>query len=152
MKTYLRAVQPVNVSQSSPNLPLLELLLGHLLLLPGPELHIIFAALGVTHVGSAGGGWCGRADVAANIAGAGARVLEAVHVDGEMTLVGDTAISDMPLLGAERADELFVVRDHNDTTLVVTDSDSETTKRVTVQEVSRFVKNEEMGVVPHSTS
>jgi hypothetical protein len=69
-----------------------------------------------------------------------------------MALVRNTAIGDMPLLGAKCADEFFVVRYHDYTALEVTNSDGETTEGVTIQEISRLIEDEEMRVVPHGTS
>jgi hypothetical protein len=141
---------PFNVSQSSSDLSLLQILLGQLLLLLSLECHVpvVFGA-GVD------GGWSGRSDGTADSRASDAttrsRVLEAVGRDGHVALVDHTSSLDVPLLRAEGTNELFVVGNHNDTTLVVTDSDGETTEGVTVQEVGRFVKDEKMGVVPHGT-
>lgn len=64
--------------------------------------------------------------------------------------MGEASSIDVPLFGTEGADEFFVVRDHHDTTLVVADGDRETAEGVTIQEVGRFVEDEEMGVVPET--
>ena len=66
-----------------------------------------------------------------------------------MALVGDAAVGDVPLLGAERADELLVVRDHHHAALVVADGDGEPAERVAVQVVGRLVEHEQVRVVPH---
>ena len=72
-------------------------------------------------------------------------------IDGKMTFVSDAAISHMPLLGAERADEFFVMGDHDHAALVVANGNGQTTQGVTVQEVGRFVQDKKMRVVPHGT-
>lgn len=68
-----------------------------------------------------------------------------------MSLLCEATVVDVPLLGTECADELFVVRDHDYTTLVVANGNSEATKGVSVQEVGRFVEYEQVRVVPHGT-
>lgn len=148
--TFLRT-QPLNVSQASADLSVLEILLGHLLLLAGAESHIsriLGAAVGGARGGAGDDAACHGGDGAGDAA-AGAGILEAIGGDGEVTLVGDASISDVPLLGAERANKLLVMGNHDDTTLVVADSNSETTEGVTVQEIGRLVEDEEMGVIPH---
>jgi hypothetical protein len=57
----------------------------------------------------------------------------------------------VPLLRAESADELFVMGNQDNTTLEFANSDRKTTERVSIQEVSRLVKNQKMGVVPHGS-
>ena len=146
MRGALGAVEPLDVSQTATNLALLNLLLGHLLLLLGLELE-----LGVVLDTTGGGAVNGGAGGGAGNAAAGAAVLEAVEADGGGAALRNLAVLDEPLLGAEGADELFVVGNEDDTTLEVTDGDGQTTKGVTVQEVSRLVKDEQMGVVPHGT-
>lgn len=139
------------MAESPADLPVLEILLGHLLLLASTESHIS-RILGAAVNGARGGA---RYDTArhrgggAGVAATGAGILEAIGQDGEVTLVGNAAVSDVPLLWAKRADELLVMGNHHHTTLVVANGDGKTTEGVTVQEVSRLVKDEEMGVVPH---
>jgi hypothetical protein len=151
----LGAVEPLDVSQTPADLGLLGHGAGGLLLFLRLELHV--ATLGVAAGGSAVGTGSGRALDGADggrggHGGAGTRVLEAVHVDGEVALLGKATVVDVPLLGAECADELLVVRDHDDTTAVLANGDGETTKRLAVQEVGRLVEHKQMGVVPHGTS
>lgn len=52
-----------------------------------------------------------------------------------MTLVGDATVVDVPLLWAQSTNKLLVVRNHHDTTLELANSDGQTTKRVTIQEI-----------------
>lgn len=152
---YLGAVEPLDVPQTPADLLLLLLFLGHLLLLACAELHVVFRAFCVAHDWSTGGTrdgtGDGRADGRGDVAGARTRVFETVHGDSEVALVRYTTICDVPLLRAERANELFVMRDHDDTALVVADSDGKTTQGIAIQEVSRFVEDEQVGVVPHGT-
>ena len=65
-----------------------------------------------------------------------------------MALLGKFPVDDVPLFGAEGADEFFVVRDHDDAAAVVADGDGEAAKGVAVEEVGGFVEDEEVGVVP----
>jgi hypothetical protein len=65
-----------------------------------------------------------------------------------VSLLSEAASIDVPLLGTEGTDEFFVVRYHDDTALVVADGNSQSAKRVTIQEVGRLVEDEEMRVVP----
>jgi hypothetical protein len=146
----LGAVQPLDVPEPPPHLTLLLLSPGHLLLLFRPELHVVTLAFGLRHDRRSIRARVSRRHVRASNAASRPRVLEAVHADCQVALVCDTAICDVPLFGAQSADELFVVGDHDDTTLVVPNSNSETTEGVTVQEVSGFVEDEQVGVVPHS--
>lgn len=139
------------MSQAPAGVSVLEILLGHLLLLAGTESHIS-RVLGAAVGGARGGTGDSAARHRGNGAGdaaARAGILEAVGRDGEVTLVGHAAVSDVPLLWAEGADELLVMGNHHDTTLVVADGDGKTTEGVTVQEIGRLVEDEEMGVVPH---
>ena len=158
MRGTLGTVQPFDMPEASADLSVLELGTCQLLLLPGAELHGRIVGVGLH--GRAGRGVAGGADIAAwDCAGDCARdsriqsgcarvaVLESVEADGEVALGGQTTGIDVPLFGAEGADEFFVVGDHDDTALVVTDGDGETADRVTVQEVGGLVEDEEMGVV-----
>lgn len=65
--------------------------------------------------------------------------------------MGYATVGHVPLLGAEGADEFFVMGYHYDAAFVIADSDGETAEGVAVKEVSRFVEDEKMWVVPHST-
>ncbi|GKT42818.1 uncharacterized protein ColSpa_03000 [Colletotrichum spaethianum] len=96
-------------------------------------------------VGNAGHG-CGGDGAAGRAA-----VLKRAEVDGGVAAEGDAAIVDVPLLGAQRADELLVMGNEDDTTLELANGDGETAEGVTVQEVSRLVEHQQMGVVPHGT-
>lgn len=69
-----------------------------------------------------------------------------------MALVCYPAVNNVPLLRGQGADELLVVRNHDHAALELADGDGQTAKTVAVQEVSRFVEHEEMGVVPHGAS
>lgn len=69
-----------------------------------------------------------------------------------MTLVGDTAVCDVPLFWAKCANEFFVVRDHHHAPLVLANRDSKAAQRVTIQEIGGFVEDEQMWIVPHGTS
>jgi len=144
----LRAVEPLDVPQSPPDLSLLEVLLGQPLLLPGAELELSIVLSTAGHGTADDGTGGGAGDATARTAG----VLEAIEADGSVATLGDTAIVDEPLLGAQGTDELFVVRNEDYTTLEVADSDCETTEGVTIQEVSRLVKYKQMRVVPHGAS
>lgn len=160
----LGTVEPFNVPQPPPHFLLLLLRPRHLLLLPRTELHV--SALGV----AVGGTRCGttatqrrtctacqattihsnaqtRRAGTAGIVG----VLKAAGVDGEVALVLQTPIAHVPLLRAQSSYKLFVVGDHEDTTLVIADGNSQATQSVTVQEISRFVEHEKMRVRPHGT-
>lgn len=61
----------------------------------------------------------------------------------------DAPVRDVPLLGTQRADELFVVGDHDDAAFVVADRDGEAAKGVAVEVVGGFVEDEEVRVIPH---
>ena len=158
MRRALGAVEPLNVPQPPASLALLQLLLGHLLLLLGLESHAVARDTKRTVIlgaGVDGGGRLAHASGGVDTAGDGrcrlAAVLKAVESGGVLALVGDAAVDDVPGLGGESANELFVMGDHDDTTLEVADGDGETTEGVTIQEVSRLVKNQHVGVVPHGT-
>ena len=145
MRRPLGAVQPLDVPQPATHLLLLELLLRQALaLLARLELHVA-AVFGLGVDGAAGHARGGAAHGAA----AGAAVLEAVQGDGEVALVRDAPVGDVPLLRAERAHELLVVRDHDDAALVVADRDREPAERVAVQVVGRLVQHQQVRVVPH---
>lgn len=60
----------------------------------------------------------------------------------------ETSGVDVPLLGAERADEFLVVGDHDYAAAPVADGDGEAAEGVAVEEVGGFVEDEEVGVVP----
>ena len=137
--------------QAPPDLAFLLLSARHLLLLLGAELHVVFVALCIAHDRRANGARSRAADVRARDARPRARVLKAVHGDGQVALVRNTSVCNVPLLRAERANKFFVMGNHDYATLVVADSNGQATERVAVQEVSGFVKHEQMGVVPHGT-
>ena len=139
--TYLRAIQPVDIPQSPPNLGLLLLSTGLLLLFLSLELHVIFAAFSITHDRRASSARGRRTDIRACHTASRARVFKAVHADCEVALVSNAAVGNMPLLWAESAHEFFVMGNHDDTSFEVADSNSETTEGVTVQEISGFVEN-----------
>lgn len=140
----LWTIQPLDVAKTSPDLALFDFLLGHFFLLLGLEPHfrVVFDA-GID--GAADDGAGGGAGDAAS----GAGVLEAVQGDGGGAAVGDAAVVDEPLLGAEGADELFVVGDEDDAAFELADGHGETAQGVAVQEIGRFVEDEQVGVVPH---
>jgi hypothetical protein len=146
----LGTVEPLNVTESATDLTFLKLLLGHLLLLLGLELHIL-VVLHATVVSAVVSAAHSRAGGGAVDATARTAVLEAVEADSGVTAKGNTAVADVPLLRAESADELFVMGNQYNTTLELANSDGKTTERVSVQEVSRLVKNQKMGVVPHGS-
>ena len=151
MRGALGAVEPLDVPQTPSDLALLELLLGHLLLLLGAELHLA-VVLGAAVDGAANGAAARRGCVqAAGQRAAGPAVVEPVERDGGVPAVGHPSVVDVPLLGRERADELLVMGDHDHAALEVADRDGETAERVTVQEVGGLVQHEEMRVVPHGT-
>lgn len=144
MRRTLRTIEPLNVPQPPPNLPLLQLRTRQLLLLARAELHIAFIA-------TAGRGTISRRRSGADLragdgggdgAGAWSGVVEAVEGDGQVALLGQAAGFHVPLLWAQGADEFFVVRDHDYSTFVFADGDRETSDRVTVQEVGWFVEDE----------
>ena len=62
--------------------------------------------------------------------------------------MGQASAVDVPLFGAQGADEFFVVRDHYYAAFVVADGDGEAAEGVAVQEVGWFVEDEEVRVVP----
>ncbi|KAI6775695.1 hypothetical protein HG530_002453 [Fusarium avenaceum] len=128
----LRTVEPLDVTESATDLTLLDLLLGHLLLLLGLELHILIV-LHATVVSAVVSAAHSRAGGGAVDATARTAVLEAVKADSGVTAKGNTAVAD------------------DNTTLEFANSDGKTTERVSVQEVSRLVKNQKMGVVPHGS-
>ena len=149
------------MSQPPPHLPLLDLRPGKLLLLLRLEFHVrvVFPTRVCRRRRSA-------RDVAAHVAAAGAGVLEPVERDSEMAFVRHAAVGDVPLLGAESADEFFVVRDpafrlvllvweidgaclHHDTAFVIPNRDRQSTQRIAIQEVRRLVKHEQMRIIPH---
>ena len=151
MRSALGAVEPLNVSQATTDLSLLELLLGHLLLLASAELHIRVVLCAAVD-GRADDGACGGGgDDAGCTAGWVAGVFEAVEAHSRGATEGDHAVLDVPLLGAKSTDEFFVVGNQNDTTLEVANGDGQTTKGVTVQEVSGFVEHQQVRVVPHGS-
>jgi len=135
--------------QPPPHLLLLQLLLRQsLLLLPRLELHIApLLRLGINsatrHTRR------GAAHRTAHGATPRSTVLETVHRDGEVAFVRDAPVRNVPLLGTQRADELFVVGDHDDAAFVVADRDGEAAEGVAVQVVGGFVEDEEVGVIPH---
>jgi len=142
------------MSEASADLPILQLGTSQLLLLSGTELHGRIVGVGLH--GRAGWGVARSADGAAgNGAGnagveprsARVAVFESVKADSEMTLGSETTGVDVPLLWAEGTDELFVVGDHDNTTLVVANGHGKTTDGVTVQEVGGLVEDEKMRVV-----
>lgn len=117
--------------QPAAGLLLLDLLLGQLLLLLGPELHALARdaaiVLGAAVHGTADGAGAERGGVKAAVDGrgglAGAAILEAVERGSGRAAVGDAAVVDVPLLRGEGADELFVVGDHDDAATEVADGD-----------------------------
>ena len=145
MRRPLGAIQPLDVPQPATDLLLLELLLRQPFALAARlELHVHpVLGLGVDRAAGDAGGR------AADGAAAGPAVLEAVGAHGEVALVRDAAVGDVPLLWAERADELLVVGDHHDAAAVVADGDGEPAERVAVQVVGRLVEHEQVRVVPH---
>jgi hypothetical protein len=145
MRRPLRTIQPLNMPQPSADLPLLNLRPCHLLLLLRAELHVPTGILRLT-VHRARSRARHRA---ADITAPGAGVLEAIERHGEVAFMRDAAVSHMPLLGAERADELLVVGDHDDAAFVFANRDGEAPQGVAVEEVGGFVEDEEVRVVPH---
>jgi hypothetical protein len=147
VRSTLRAVEPFDVAKPAADLTLLDLLLGHFLLLPSLKLHIR-VVLDTTVDSAANNGAGGSAVDAA----AGTAVLKAVETDSSVSSKGNTAVTNVPLLRAKGTDKLFVVRNQDNTALEVANSNGKTTKGVTIQEVGRLVKHEKMGVVPHGSS
>lgn len=92
--------------QPSPHIPLLQLRPCQLLLLFRLELHV-----GIILGARVGGRRRRAADVAADVAGAGSGVFEAVERDRKVTFVRHPPVGNVPLLGAEGAHEFFVVGD-----------------------------------------
>jgi hypothetical protein len=172
LRCSLRTVQPLNIPHTSPNIPLFQLHPCQLLLLARAEFHISTFGIrvGGTSTWGSYSAWHSRRDVRAGNTAAGSAILEAVKGDGEVSLLCDAAIGDVPLFRAERTDEFFVMGDHYHTTFEVSDSDSKTTKRITIEEIGtaevlvinviggedegkylRFVKYQYMGIVPHGS-
>lgn len=116
--------------QSPPDFPLLLLRTCELLLLLRLELQ--FAFLLALRSGADGGSRGGGSDGAGERGAGAGGVFEAVEVDGEMALLREAAVVDVPLLGAQGADEFFVVRDHDDAAFVVADGDGEAAEGVAV--------------------
>lgn len=119
-----KETHPFDVAQTTTDLTLLLLSTGHLLLLLSAELEVAFIA---RVDGRWGGGWGGTGNGGASGGGSragrrvGGTVLEAVEADGVVGAADNATVGDVQLLGAESAHKLFVVRNHNDTTLEVTD-------------------------------
>lgn len=137
MRRTLRTIQPLDMPQSSADFPLFDFLLGHLLLLSGAELHlrVIFDARVYS---TADDGTSCRAGDAAS----GAGVFEAVQRDGGVAALGDAAVVDVPLFGAQGADEFFVVGDEDYAAAEFANGYGETAEGVAVQEIGRFVEDE----------
>jgi len=146
VRSALGAVEPLDVAKPATDFTLLELLLGHLLLLSGPELHIPVVLNTTIDSAAHDGAGCSAVDAAA-----WAAILKTVEADSSVALQGNPAIINVPLLRAQGTDKLFVVRNQDNTTLEVTDGNSKTTEGVSVQEVSRLVEHKKMGVVPHGS-
>ena len=68
---------------------------------------------------------------------------------GRVGALRDAPLVDVPLLRAQGADELLVVRDEDDAALELADGDGQAAQRVAVQEVGRLVQHQQMRVVPH---
>ena len=151
MRRPLGTVQPLDVPQPAPDLLLLQLLLRLLLLPRGLEPELSPLVLRVDRAGAR----AARAAVrrrrgrAADRARAGPTVLEAIERDGQVAAVRDAAVGHEPLLRAQRADELVVVRDHHHAAAEVADGDGQPAERVAVQVVGRLVQHEQVRVVPH---
>ena len=144
MRRPLRTIQPLNMPQPSADLPLLDLRACHLLLFLRAEFQVSAILSLTVHRARR------RArDSTAHIAAPGAGVLEAIQTHGQVALMRDAAVSHMPLFGAQRADELLVVGDHDDAAFVFADGDGEAPQGVAVEEVGGFVEDEEVRVVPH---
>lgn len=152
-KCLLWRAEPVDVPQSSSDLSLLQLLSSQLLLLPGSELHVTFGfALYSTSAGAANCRWNSGADVGACHRGTWARILEAIHRNSQVSLLSQPSIGYVPLLGAKGTNKLLVVGNHDNTSLVITNGNGKTSKRVSVQEVRRLVEHEQVGVVLDNVS
>ena len=145
-KTYLRTIQPLNMPQPPPHLPLLNLRPRQLgLLLPALELQlaaILGPAIDRARARTAHG-------AATRRAAAGSRILKGAQGDGQMALLRQAAVGNVPLLRAQRADELLVVADHHDAAAVIADGDRQAAEAVAVEVVGRFVEHEQVRVVPH---
>merc|ERR1719224_205597 len=76
-----------------------------------------------------------------------ARLLGGVHPLGARD--GALAVDDGPNLGAERAVELTLVRDDDDTAGIVLDGGGEGAERVAVEEVGGLVEDEHVRLHPH---
>src|SRR5271170_5900243 len=113
VRRALGTIQPLDMPQPSPNIPLLQLRPRHLLLLLRLELHVAIILCATIHR-TRGRAAYGAADVTASRP----RVLKPVQIDGQVTLVRHPAVGHVPLLRAESTDKLFVVADHHDAALV----------------------------------
>ena len=123
--------------QSAPDLPILDLLPRHLLFLLRLEFHLrVILRARIRRARRRG------ANIRAHVAAAGSAVLEALEADGEVAFVRHAAVGDVPLLGTQRADEFFVVADHDDAAFVVADRDGEAAEGVAVEEIGRLVEHE----------
>lgn len=159
MRRPLGTIQPLNMPQATPNLPLLLLRPRHLLLLPRAELHLLLrAAFRLTLRARAR--WRSlrtahsRRDVGRRKSGAGERttrprrVVETIEVDGQMALLRQSAVGNVPLFGTQGGDELLAMGNHDDAAFVVADGGCEAAETVAVEEVGGFVEDEDVRVVP----
>ena len=126
LRCPLGTIQPLNVPQPPPDLLLLELFLRQtLFLLLGLELHIatIFRfRIDGTRTRATRPATNSARDSTASCARSRFAILEAIHGDGEVSLVGDAPIGNVPLFGTEGPDEFLVVRNHNNPTFVIANS------------------------------
>lgn len=138
MRRPLRTIQPVNMPQPPPHLLLLQLLLCQaLLLLSRLKLHIsAILRLAIDRTARH------ARRCTTHSAAARAAILKAVRRHGQMALVRHSPVRNMPLFGAQRADELLVVADHHHPAAVVANGDGQAAERVAVQVVGRLVEDE----------
>src|SRR5690625_4583596 len=114
--------------QPPPNLPLLQLSPRHLLLFLRLELQLPTVFSSRVHSRRSRARHNAATGSARDATASAGVIFEAVEGDGCVALVGHTAVRNVPLFRAEGTDEFFVVRNHDDTTLVVADGNSETSK------------------------
>mmetsp|Transcript_50721 Transcript_50721/g.151798 ORF Transcript_50721/g.151798 Transcript_50721/m.151798 type:complete len:375 (-) Transcript_50721:1777-2901(-) len=73
-------------------------------------------------------------------------LLHGLALDAQVTALHD------PLFGGHVVAELLVVRDDQDTALVVLDGEDQSTEALPVQVVGRLVQDQDVGVLPHGGS
>mmetsp|Transcript_38408 Transcript_38408/g.68684 ORF Transcript_38408/g.68684 Transcript_38408/m.68684 type:complete len:502 (-) Transcript_38408:1731-3236(-) len=84
-----------------------------------------------------------------NLIGALAGIRVILGSVDRLSLNAQAALLHDPLLGRDIVAELLVVRDDQDTPLVVLDGEDQSTKAVAVEVVGRLIQNENVRVLPH---